>query len=96
MRRWHEERGLMLRRWHEEIAQHENVVWAPLPRDPAPDPSGALCHCYRGPGFMRKHTPGCNRPRCGLCHRAKLYDRGRRPRERSEAFAQEWAATGGW
>lgn len=95
MRRWHEERALMLRRWREEIALHEEALpkRVTVPPDAEPD----ACHCYRGMGFLRKHAPsGCGRARCGLCHWEKLYDRARRQRERSRALTHEWDATGGW
>jgi hypothetical protein len=78
MRRWHEERALMLRRWREEIAIHEGL-WPPscvivLPPE-IPDSSSA-CHCYRGMGFLRKHRPwGHSRPRCYTCKSRKLFPR---------------------
>ena len=107
MRRWHAERNLMLRRWREEIATHtygdEGCWWsyygqAPLPPDYVqPDSRGEVCHCVRGPGFMRKRTVhGCSNPHCLICHWEKFCDLGRRTREKREAFAYEWEATGGW
>jgi hypothetical protein len=101
MRRWHEERALMLRRWREEIAIHEGL-WPPscvivLPPE-IPDSSSA-CHCYRGMGFLRKQRAyGCKRPRCGHCCFEKFYGRrGRRNRLRAaiefelEAWGDEQA-----
>lgn len=73
MKRWHEEVPLMVRRWRMEIAKHEGMArrsLAPVP----PEPDDESCHCYRGPGFMRKRRPyGCSNPRCAICHFEKLY-----------------------
>ena len=93
MRRWHSprERVIMLRRWRQEIAKHEERAQcslAPLPPNAAGD-----CHCYRGAGFMRKRRPfGCSRPRCGLCHFAKLDEPKDRYNNRRYAIFYELAA----
>lgn len=71
MKRWHEDRELMLRRWREEIAKHEDLNIGALGQIP---PVGGSCHCYRGCGTMRKRTVyGCSTPRCGICHFEKHY-----------------------
>lgn len=75
MRRWHEDRNLMLRRWREEIAKHEFEDYpycslAPIPAEKKDD----VCHCYRGMGFLRKKSPhDCGNPRCMVCHLDKYY-----------------------
>lgn len=76
MRRWHEDRDLMLRRWREEIAKHEGIEnyphmsLAPIPPEKCDD----ICHCYRGMGFLRKRSVhGCGTPRCTICHYEKFY-----------------------
>lgn len=72
MRRWHAERELMLRRWRQEIADHEDYPYCALAPIP-PSQCDMKCHCYLGPGFMRKNRPyGCGRARCMLCHYDKL------------------------
>jgi hypothetical protein len=97
MRRWHEERDLMIRRWRIEIAKHEYPRWgdqglAPVP--PAACEEDA-CHCYRGMGFSRKRKPGdCGNPRCGICHTYK-WERHRQ-NDQVVVLKQEWVATGGW
>lgn len=83
MKRWHDERDLMLRRWRLEIAVHEGAwVWqgwlAPLPPDPEGD-----CHCYRGPGYFRKRTPfGCSSGTC-LCKYEKNRPKARHNHRRA-------------
>ena len=99
MRRWHEERDLMLRRWRVEIAKHEYFLWGRYSLAPIPPVSCDEddCHCYRGPGFLRKRKPyDCGRARCGICHLEKHYPGERRRRDEREAFNHEWEATGGW
>jgi hypothetical protein len=64
MKRWHEERDLMLGRM--TLERHKHGV-APDVRD------GAICHCLLGIGFVRKRRPyGCSNPRCALCHYEKF------------------------
>lgn len=75
MRRWHEDRDLMLRRWREEIAKHEfpDYPWCSLAPIPA-EKNDDICHCYRGMGFLRKKSVhGCANPRCMVCHLDKYY-----------------------
>jgi hypothetical protein len=100
MRRWHQERDLMLRRWRLEIAQHEmgasqrgqrrygRYDFAPLPPASCED----ACHCYRGAGYFRKRHPlDCGHTRCGLCswHKQPWETKRRRRRDRQEAIAFE-------
>jgi hypothetical protein len=93
LKRWHEERDLMLRRWRLEIAEHErwdkgypHMYLAPLPPDSC---DVDKCHCYRGPGYFRKRHPfDCGNTRCGLCHWGK-WDGGRRSREK-RAWRKDW------
>lgn len=57
MRRWHQERSLILRRWAEEKRNHmedERVF--------GPKHSFEHCHCSGGPGLMRKARPGDRPP----------------------------------
>jgi len=75
MKRWHEERVLMLRRWKMEMEKHD-YDW----RNP-PDPKcdKRACHCAAGIGSMRKRRPyDCGNPRCGLCHFEKFWIRKNR------------------
>ena len=95
MRRWHQERDLMLRRWRIEIAKHErgysHMALAPVPPQDCDEP----CHCYRGPGFLRKRRPlDCGRPRCGVCHFEKIYGRQARANEGRQAIEFDLAAAG--
>lgn len=91
MRRWHEDRGLMLRRWRQEIALHESDKYsysslAPIP----PIYAEGNCHCYKGMGFLRKSTPyGCGKPRCIMCHYSKiLYKKKRRVKHNKLAIEE--------
>lgn len=72
MRRWHQERNLMLRRWRQELANHSSEYgqkYAHCYLAPPADANGVGCHCSRGIGVMRKTRPyGCGNPRCGICH----------------------------
>lgn len=98
MKRWHSERDLMVRRWRQEIASHENwsggpeysyCALAPVPPiDPQPTGNGELCHCYRGPGFMRKRRAfgGCS---CFWCHCEKHIYRMQRSNIRRKAIEFE-------
>jgi hypothetical protein len=73
MKRWQEDLPLMLRRWDEEKRKHCEI-----------GDVGGECHCFRGPGFMRKRRPyGCTRPRCMLCHAEKLYPQARGAKKRA-------------
>lgn len=70
MRRWHEERSLMLRRWKMEMRLH-GYDWR-NPPDPKCDRNA--CHCAAGIGSMRKKKPlDCGNPRCGVCHGDKFF-----------------------
>ena len=53
MRRWHEERSLMLRRWEEEKRKHrgDDRLWG------GAQDGFEQCHCSAGPGLMRKAQP---------------------------------------
>jgi hypothetical protein len=92
MRRWHQERDLMLRRWRQEIAKHEAssdegypyAALAPVP------PTGVQgCHCYRGMGTMRKRSPwDCGNPRCGVCHHEKWLPKARHAARRAAIDAE--------
>jgi hypothetical protein len=63
MRRWHEERALMLRRWRMELGNHvggfasddsyAGQEWLAPPVLAC----GIKCHCARGIGTMRKQRP---------------------------------------
>jgi hypothetical protein len=65
VKRWHEDRDLMLTRMKLERAKHGV---GPDVRD------ASICHCLLGIGVVRKRKPyGCRRPRCGLCHPDKLF-----------------------
>lgn len=84
MKRWHQERDLMLHRWRQEIASHvgwsfgSKAGYAYCALAPLPPTGEEKCHCYRGPGFMRKRTPfGCSNPRCGICHYEKYLPKNR-------------------
>jgi hypothetical protein len=73
MKRWHEDLPLMLRRWAVEKEKHRFF-----------GDVGEDCHCFRGPGLMRKRRPyACRRPRCMLCHGEKLYPPGRGAKKRA-------------
>lgn len=92
MKRWHEERDLMMRRWRKELATHgsgeKHATWQE-PHDFAAPPSWASaieCHCAAGIGTMRKHTLGCGRARCGICHWGKFNDPKRRAAKKRDAI----------
>ncbi len=82
MKRWHEERSLMLRRWAIEKDKHR-PTWGRFKNS---EVDGDECHCLRGPGFVRKRKPyDCGRPRCGVCHFTKFYvPKARATRRRDE------------
>jgi hypothetical protein len=95
MRRWHQEREIMLHRWRQELSKHQGLAPARVSVPPAS--ASDACHCYCGMGFMRKRRPfGCGRPHCLLCHRDKLVARAARRRELARELDHEWLATGGW
>lgn len=77
MRRWHEERELMLRRWRQEIAKHEawgDEGYSYCALAPVPPQNDGDCHCYRGMGMLRKTRPwDCGKPHCTICHLDKYY-----------------------
>jgi len=92
MRRWHEERDLMMRRWRMELATHMGACIGPdrRPNQEWPAPPAVSCdvdcHCANGIGTMRKNRVyGCGNPRCGICHFEKYYVPKRRgARKRAE------------
>lgn len=63
MRRWHEERDLMLRRWRQELGNHTGGFLGPVKmagqewEAPPVMACGIDCHCARGIGTMRKQRP---------------------------------------
>ena len=78
MRRWHQDRSLMLRRWAEEKRNHmedERVF--------GPKHSFEHCHCSAGPGLMKKARPW-DRPsrHCFWLHR-------KHPKEKSRNVEKE-------
>ena len=91
MKRWHEERSLMLRRWKFEMELH-GYDW----RNP-PDPKCDkwACHCASGIGSMRKQRPldgaGFWRGycKCDWCTR-RFRTKGVRRRVRQAAINDEW------
>ena len=84
MRRWHEERSLMLRRWKIEMDKH-GYDWR-NPPDPKCDRDS--CHCAAGIGSVRKKKPlDCGRPRCGVCHGEKFYAPKRRGATKREEIS---------
>lgn len=96
MRRWHEEREMMLRRWRFEIAIHEGWPIASLHPIP-PVVCDDSCHCYLGPGFFRdRHPLDCGRSQCGVCHTKPIVYRAEKKRERRKAMEREWIASEGW
>ena len=96
MRRWHEDRDLMLGRWRQEIANHERGFAFPVAGVP-PEPDPAACHCYRGMGVVREsRATGCGHTLCGLCHPHKRWPAHRRRAQTVAAVTYEWDASGGW
>lgn len=86
MRRWHEERSLMIRRMRMEREKH-GVGWDV--RD------GEICHCLLGIGFVRKRRPyDCGNPRCGLCHFEKFWTPKARATKQRQAIEFDLAASG--
>lgn len=98
MRRWAEERPLMLRRWRQELANHGR--WhggdGDYPWEGLAPPSCAAdvdCHCANGIGTMRKNRPyGCSQPRCWLCHYDKFCVPKARANKKRAAVAFELEA----
>ncbi len=91
MKRWHEERSLMLRRWAIEKGKH-HPGWGRFKNS---EREGDECHCLRGPGFLRKRTPyDCGTPRCPLCHFEKLYVSKARATKRRAAIEFELTGSG--
>lgn len=91
MKRWHEERELMLRRWRMEVAKHEGGLTEAMA--PVPPTGEEKCHCYRGMGTMRKQRPyGCHRARCGLCKPHKRWPAHTRGRDKRKSIedSSEW------
>lgn len=88
MRRWHEERELMIRRWRIEVETHDGIG-AQFP----PVATESSCHCFRGMGTMRKTKPlDCGNPRCSLCHWEKFHEPKRRGATIRAAIASDLAA----
>lgn len=84
MRRFQEERALMLRRWRMELGNHTGGILDPVKSAgeewlaPPGNACDVDCHCASGFGTMRKHRPyGCDRARCNLCHYGKWYPKAR-------------------
>lgn len=78
MKRFTEERPLMVRRWRDEVEKHRDRVTGEVQ-------SG--CHCLRGPGFMRKRRPyGRCAPskHCPSCEIARHEERKAVKRRRAE------------
>ena len=85
MRRWHQERPLMLKRWAEEKRKHleDDLRWG------GAQDSFEHCHCSAGPGLMRKARPWDRPTRHGVwLHREHLKERDR-SRERLPSPKQE-------
>ena len=88
MRRWHQERPLMLKRWAEEKRKHleDDLRWG------GAQDSFEHCHCSAGPGLMRKARPWDRPTRHGVwLHREHLKERDRsrngyRRRSRKESY----------
>ena len=83
MRRWHQERSLMLRRWAEEKRNHmedERVF--------GPKHSFEQCHCSAGPGLMRKARPSDRSPDRFHRHVVAHSNNERRLQDRTEVAAQ--------
>jgi len=63
MKRWHEDRDLMLRRWRMELGNHVGGFLGPVKyagatwQAPPVMACGIKCHCARGIGTMRKQRP---------------------------------------
>lgn len=99
MKRWHEERDLMMRRWRKELGKHgpdtENSKWRwGGPYDCVAPPSWAAsvsCHCAAGIGTMRKNRLDCGNVRCGICH-PHLHDPKRRAAKKRAAIEYEMMA----
>lgn len=99
MRRWHEERDLMLRRWRQELGNHTGGVLDPVKsagmewEAPPAMACGIDCHCARGIGTMRKNRPyGCS---CWMCKLDKHYDKWGRGGRRRAAIQFDLEAEGG-
>ena len=91
MKRWHQERSLLLRRWAVEKDKHR-PNWGRFKKS---ELDGDECHCLRGPGFLRKRKPyDCGTPRCPLCHFEKFYVSKARATKRREAIEFELTASG--
>jgi hypothetical protein len=74
----------MIKRWRQEIAKHEFPKYPYLSEAPVPPDGEEKCHCYLGPGFMRKRRPyGCTVPRCGICHYEKHLPKNRANEKRA-------------
>lgn len=94
MKRWHEERDLMMRRWRKELGKHgsedrHSVDHWGGPYDYVAPPSWSAsvsCHCAAGIGTMRKNRLDCGRAHCGLCHYGKFCDPKRRGAKKRAAI----------
>lgn len=86
MRRWHQERNLMLRRWRKELATHVQVGWGQMPREsmvPASTACQVDCHCAAGMGTMRKRTLSGHSHACWLCNYSKYLPKARATKKRA-------------
>lgn len=83
MRRWHQERNLMLRRWRKELATHVydgHSYTGVYPREslaPASVACDVSCHCAAGMGTMRKRTLSGHSHACMLCNYSKYLPKNR-------------------
>lgn len=91
MRRWHQERDLMLRRWRKELNKHgdshphSEYHWQG-PYDSLVPPAVACevnCHCANGIGTMRKNRLDCGKARCEVCHCGKWFPKSRANKKRA-------------
>lgn len=96
MKRWHEDRDLMLRRWREEIAKHEMDIYSYCSLAPVPPEADIdSCHCYKGMGFLRKKKPhDCGNPKCMVCHFDKYYYHKARHNKKIKAIRENLAGWG--
>ena len=84
MRRWRQERSLILKRWAEEKQEHLNEDR----RLGKAQASFEHCHCSAGPGLMRKARPGDRPPDRFHRHVVAHSNNERRLQDRTEVAAQ--------
>lgn len=80
MKRASMDRHRTIRVWREHIAGH--------------GPEAIACKCELKAGRFRKgqRAGGCGRPRCYLCHMAKLTKRAKIRQVRADVSYREWVA----